>query len=46
MGIYTEKYKLKYSDIGKDDHLNLKSLISDLQETASNHSSSVRIWFK
>lgn len=41
MGIYTEKYKLKYSDIGKNNHLTLKSLIGYLQEAAGNHSSSV-----
>ena len=41
MGIYTETYKLKYHDIGKNNHLNLKSLISYLQEAAGEHSSSV-----
>lgn len=41
MSIYIEKYKLKYSDIGKDNHLNLKSLIGYLQEVAGSHSSSV-----
>ena len=46
MGIYTEKYKLKYSDIGKNNNLSLKSLINYLQEIAGEHSSSVRIWFK
>ena len=46
MGIYTEKYKLKYSDIDKDNHLSLKSLINYLQEIAGEHSSSVRIWSK
>lgn len=46
MGIYTQKYKLKYSDIGKDNYLNLKSLINYLQEVSGEHSTSVRIWFK
>ncbi len=41
MGIYTQKYKLKYSDIGKNNQLNIKSLIGYLQEAAGNHSSSV-----
>ena len=39
MGIYTEKYKLKYSDIDKNNHLTLSSLINYLQDAAGNHSS-------
>ena len=46
MGIYTRKYKLKYSDIGINNHLNLKSLIDYLQEVAGEHSASVRLWFE
>ena len=46
MGIYTETYKLRYSDIGRNNHLDLKSLIRYLQEIAGEHSTSVRIWFE
>ena len=46
MGIYTQKYKLRYSDIGNDNNLSLKSLINYLQEVAGEHSSSVRLWIK
>lgn len=46
MGIYTGTYKIKYSDIGKNNNLNLKSLIDYMQEVAGEHSSSVRLWIK
>lgn len=39
MGIYSQKFKLKYGDIGKSNRLNIKSLISYLQEMAGAHSS-------
>lgn len=38
MGIYSEKYIVKYSDIGKSNKLNLKSLTNYLQEVACAHS--------
>ena len=46
MGIYTQKYKIKYSDIDRNNKLSLPSLINYLQELAGEHSTSVRIWFK
>lgn len=39
MSVYSEKIKLKYSDIGKSNEFNLKSLIGYLQEMAGAHSS-------
>ena len=39
MGVYSRKIKLRYSDIGRDNALNLKSLIGYLQEMAGAHSS-------
>lgn len=41
MSIYSRKIKLRYSDIGNSNELNLKSLIGYLQEMAGAHSSSV-----
>lgn len=38
MSIYSEKIKLKYSDIGKSNSLNIKSLLGYLQEMACSHS--------
>lgn len=38
MGTYSEKYLIKYSDIGKSNKLNLKSLTNYLQEVACAHS--------
>lgn len=34
MAIFTYNYKIKYSDIGKDNNLTLKSLVAILQESA------------
>lgn len=39
MSIYSEKIRLKYSDIGKNNELNIKSLVAYLQEMAGAHSS-------
>ena len=39
MGIYSKKIRLRYSDIGSSNRLNLKSLIGYLQEMAGAHSS-------
>lgn len=41
MGIYVQKFKLKYEDIGRSNKFNIKSLISYLQEIAGAHSSLV-----
>ena len=38
MGTYSEKYTVKYSDIGKENKLSLKSLTNYLQEVACAHS--------
>ncbi len=38
MSIYSQKFKLKYSDIGKSNKFNIKSLIAYLQEIAGSHS--------
>lgn len=39
MSIYSDKFTLKYGDIGKSNKLNIKSLIYYLQEIAGKHSS-------
>ncbi len=39
--MYSETIKLKYSDIGKTNRFNIKSLIAYLQEIAGSHSSSI-----
>lgn len=46
MGIYTQKYKIKYTDIDRNNKLSLQSLINYLQEIAGEHSTLVRIWLK
>lgn len=38
MGTFTYKYKVKYSDVGRNNKLTLKALVSLLQEGASSHS--------
>ena len=38
MGVFTYSYKVKYSDIGRNNKLTLKSLVAFLQESAGGHS--------
>lgn len=38
MAIYTYNYKIKYSDVGSNNNLTLKSLVNILQESAIAHS--------
>lgn len=38
MSIYVYDYKVKYSDVGKNNKLTLKALVNTLQEAAVNHS--------
>lgn len=39
MGVYTEKYKIKYSDVDNNNLLTLSSLVNYLQDAAGSHSS-------
>ena len=41
MGIYIEKYKIKYSDVDKKNQLTISSLVNYLQDAAGGHSSLV-----
>ena len=41
MGVYTEKFKIKYSDVDHENKLTLRSLVGYLQEIAGDHSSAV-----
>ena len=41
MAVFTYIYKIRYSDVGVDNKLTLKSLVSILQESAISHSNSV-----
>lgn len=38
MGVFTYKYTVKYFDIGRNNKLSLKSLVTILQEAAGSHS--------
>lgn len=41
MAVFTYNYKIRYSDVGSDNRLTLKSLVTLLQEGAISHSNSV-----
>lgn len=41
MTVFTYAYKIRYSDVGVDNKLTLKALVSILQESAISHSNSV-----
>ena len=41
MAVFTYNYKIRYSDVGPDNKITLKSLVAILQEGAISHSNSV-----